>query len=33
VLDCDTGLGVLRYADAGYETAETAAAHHNLGLL
>ena len=33
VLDCDTGLGVLRYADAAYGTAATAAAHHTLGLL
>jgi urocanate hydratase len=32
VLDCDTGLGILRYADARYETAETAAARHKLGL-
>jgi urocanate hydratase len=30
VLDCDTGLGILRYADAGYETAEAAAARHKL---
>ncbi|MCL4802051.1 MAG: urocanate hydratase [Burkholderiales bacterium] len=32
VLDCDTGLGVLRHADAGYETAIAAAARHGLGL-
>jgi urocanate hydratase len=30
VLNCDTGLGILRYADAGYETAEAAAARHQL---
>jgi urocanate hydratase len=32
VLDCDTGLGVLRMADAGYETAVAAKARHGLGL-
>lgn len=32
VLDCDTGLGVLRMADAGYETALAAKARHRLGL-
>ncbi len=32
VLDCDTGLGVLRLADAGYETAIAAKARHGLGL-
>ena len=32
VLDCDTGLGVLRLADAGYETALEAKARHGLGL-
>jgi urocanate hydratase len=32
VLDCDTGLGVLRLADAGYETALSAKARHRLGL-
>ena len=32
VLDCDTGLGVLRLADAGYETAVGARARHGLGL-
>jgi len=32
VLDCDTGLGVLRLADAGYETAVAARARHGLGL-
>ena len=32
VLDCDTGLGVLRLADAGYETAVRARARHGLGL-
>ncbi len=32
VLDCDTGLGVLRMADAGYETALAAKARHGLGL-
>jgi urocanate hydratase len=32
VLDCDTGLGVLRLADAGYETALAAKARHRLGL-
>lgn len=31
-LDNDTGLGVLRYADAGYEEALQAAQHHKLGL-
>jgi urocanate hydratase len=30
-LDADTGLGVLRYADAGYETARAAAKRHGLG--
>jgi urocanate hydratase len=32
VLDCDTGLGVLRLADAGYETALQAKKRHGLGL-
>jgi urocanate hydratase len=32
VLDCDTGLGVLRLADAGYETALAARERHGLGL-
>jgi len=32
VLDCDTGLGVLRMADAGYDTAVAAKARHRLGL-
>jgi urocanate hydratase len=32
VLDCDTGLGVLRHADAGYESAIAAKARHGLGL-
>jgi len=32
VFDCDTGLGVLRLADAGYETAIAAKARHGLGL-
>ena len=32
VLDCDTGLGVLRMADAGYETAVSASARHGLGI-
>jgi urocanate hydratase len=32
VLDCDTGLGILRLADAGYETAVQAKARHGLGL-
>jgi urocanate hydratase len=32
VLDCDTGLGVLRLADAGYEIALEAKARHRLGL-
>ena len=32
VLDCDTGLGVLRLADAGYETAVAARLRHGLGL-
>jgi urocanate hydratase len=31
VLDCDTGLGVLRLADAGYETALAAKQRHGLG--
>ena len=31
-LNCDTGLGVLRLADAGYETAVRAKARHRLGL-
>ena len=30
VLNCDTGLGILRYADAGYETAEATAGRHKL---
>jgi len=32
VLDCDTGLGVLRLADAGYEAARAAERRHGLGL-
>ena len=32
VLDCDTGLGVLRMADAGYETALAARARYGLGI-
>jgi urocanate hydratase len=32
VLDCDTGLGVLRLADAGYPTALAARDRHGLGL-
>jgi urocanate hydratase len=32
VLYCDTGLGVLRLADAGYETALAAKQRHGLGL-
>jgi len=32
VLDCDTGLGVLRLADAGYPTALAAKDRHGLGL-
>jgi urocanate hydratase len=32
VLDCDTGLGVLRLADAGYESALQAKKRHGLGL-
>jgi urocanate hydratase len=32
VFNCDTGLGVLRLADAGYETAVAAKARHGLGL-
>ena len=32
VFDCDTGLGVLRLADAGYETALQAKKRHGLGL-
>ena len=32
VLNCDTGLGVLRLADAGYDTAVRARARHGLGL-
>jgi len=32
VLDCDTGLGVLRLADAGYATALAAKTRHGLGL-
>jgi urocanate hydratase len=32
VFDCDTGLGVLRLADAGYETALQASKRHGLGL-
>jgi urocanate hydratase len=31
VLDCDTGLGVLRLADAGYDIAERAKERHGLG--
>jgi len=32
VLDADTGLGVLRYADAGYALARDAARRHGLGM-
>ncbi len=32
VLDADTGLGILRYADAGYETARAAAGRYGLGI-
>jgi len=32
VLDCDTGLGVLRLADAGYETAIAAKKRYKLGI-
>jgi urocanate hydratase len=32
VFDCDTGLGVLRLADAGYDTALRARERHGLGL-
>jgi urocanate hydratase len=32
VFDCDTGLGVLRLADAGYDTAIRARERHGLGL-
>jgi urocanate hydratase len=32
VLDCDTGLGILRLADAGYETALAAKRRHELGV-
>jgi len=32
VFNCDTGLGVLRLADAGYDTAIAAKARHGLGL-
>jgi len=32
VLDADTGLGIARHADAGYETAVAAAARHGVGL-
>jgi urocanate hydratase len=32
VFNCDTGLGVLRLADAGYDTALAAKARHGLGL-
>jgi urocanate hydratase len=32
VLDADTGLGILRYADAGYEKAKEEARRHGLGL-
>jgi len=31
-LNCDTGMGILRHADAGYETAQQARARFNLGL-
>lgn len=31
-LNCDTGMGILRHADAGYETAQRARAQFNLGL-
>ena len=33
VLDCDTGLGVLRLADAGYERALAAKERHGLGIV
>ena len=32
VLDGDTGIGIARYADAGYEAARAAAARHGIGL-
>jgi urocanate hydratase len=32
VLDCDTGLGILRLADAGYDTALAAKRRHGLGI-
>jgi len=32
VLEADTGLGILRYADAGYAAAKTAAERHGLGI-
>ncbi len=32
VLDCDTGMGILRYADAGYDSALAARARFKLGL-
>jgi urocanate hydratase len=32
VLDGDTGIGVLRHADAGYAAAQATAAKHGLGL-
>ena len=32
VLDADTGLGILRYADAGYVAARSAAERHGLGI-
>jgi urocanate hydratase len=31
-LNCDTGMGILRHADAGYDTAQQARARFNLGL-
>jgi urocanate hydratase len=31
-LTADTGLGVLRFADANYKEAQKAASEHNLGL-
>jgi urocanate hydratase len=32
VLDADTGLGIARYADAGYEAALAAAERHGIGV-
>jgi urocanate hydratase len=32
VLDGDTGLGIARHVDAGYDVARAAAARHGIGL-